>query len=455
MVQNSSPRALRVAIVGRPNVGKSTLFNRLAGQPLALVADQPGVTRDRKETTTTFFGIPVTLIDTAGLEERAHDTLMAQMQGQTKRAMDDADVILFLIDGYSGVIPDDFVLAKLVRKTGLPVILIANKCEGKRGKETLPDAYRLGLGAPLPFSAAHGEGLSDLASLLGEHEQAPSQGPAPEENSSDKPLALAILGRPNVGKSTLINRLIGDDRLLTGPTAGLTRDAIAIPWSYHNRKINLIDTAGLRRRGKVTDALEKMGAADSFRAVRFAHVVILVLDALQALEKQDALLAEHVLKEGRGLILALNKWDQVTAPDALLKKIQHKVDLILPQAKGVTCLPVSALTGKGLESLIEAAFAVEKKLNTRIPTADLNRWLAEALMNHTPPLVKGRRLKIKYITQIKTRPPTFILFGNQMESLPESYLRYLTNRLRETFDLWGIPLRLEGRSSKNPYASAP
>lgn len=452
MFKDSSSR-LRIAIIGRPNVGKSTLFNRLAGQRLALVADTPGVTRDRKEIETLFFGIPLTLIDTAGLEERSGDSMMHQMQTQTKRAVEEADVILFLMDGRAGVMPDDTVLAKWVRKTLLPVILIANKCEGNRGWESIHEAHRLGLGDPLPFSAAHGEGLSDLASLLGQY--APQQ-PMEEETEkpidyTSKPLELAILGRPNVGKSTLINRLIGDDRLLTGPEAGITRDAIGVIWSYQGREIKLIDTAGLRRQGKVIHDLEKMAVADSLKAVRFAHVVILVLEAQQALERQDALLAEHVLKEGRGLVVALNKWDQIKSPDLFLKEFKEKLEMILPQGKGVPCLPVSALKGMALESLIQAAFRVEILLNTRISTADLNRWLAEALINHTPPLINGRRLKVKYITQIKTRPPTFVLFGNQMEHLPESYLRYLTNRLRETFGLWGIPLRLQVRSSKNPY----
>lgn len=451
MPPSSFSSSLRVAIIGRPNVGKSTLLNRLAGRHFALVADVPGVTRDRKEIDTLFFGLPLTLIDTAGLEDQAQDTLTRHMHAQTKQAMEEADVILFVIDGRAGILPDDHALAKNVRKMGRPVILIANKCEGRHGGDALPEAYRLGLGDPLPFSAAHGQGLSDLASLLEKHMPQGERNDEEAPSSLTKPLDLAIVGRPNVGKSTLINRLIGQERLLTGPTAGVTRDAIGVAWSYQGRRLNLIDTAGLRRQGKIADDLEKLTRADSFNAVRFAPVVILVLEASQALEKQDALLAQHILKEGRGLVLALNKWDQINNPAAFLKEFTEKLEIILPQARGVPYCPVSALKGMGLDPLMQEVFRVEKRLNTRLSTADLNRWLAEALSVHTPPLVQGRRLKIKYITQIKTRPPTFVLFGNQMESLPDSYLRYLTNRLRETFHLWGIPLRLQVRSSKNPY----
>jgi GTPase len=475
LLGRSSRGRLTVALIGRPNVGKSTLFNRLLGKPKALVADTPGVTRDWKSGDTVFYGVPLTVLDTAGQEEKGDDILQPQIQAQTRELIQDADVVLWIVDGRTGLLPDDRAIAQKLRRlrSGNPVAVVVNKCEGHAGRDTLAEVYGIGFGDPFPISAIHGDGLMELVLFLDglwqtyypplpsleadaenrEYgETAENAEAADEAKEQERPLALAILGRPNVGKSTLVNQLLGEDRLLTGPQAGVTRDAIELPWSYRGKPIKLIDTAGLRKKGRITDELEKMAVRDSLQAVRFAHIVILVLDATQALEKQDLTLADHAIQEGRGLILAFNKWDQVKSPDRALDHLKERIETLLPQVKRLPFFTVSALTGRGLTALIKQAIRVQALLDTRVTTGALNRWLEEILENHTPPMVNGRRIKIKYITQVRMRPPTFALFGNQLDALAESYQRYLLNRLRETFHLWGIPLRLHLRNSKNPFA---
>ncbi len=465
-LSKSSRGSLKVALIGRPNVGKSTLFNRLLGKPKALVADIPGVTRDWKSGDTVFYGVPLTVLDTAGQEEKGDDILQPQIQAQTRELIRNADVVLWIVDGRTGLLADDKTIAQKLRRlrSGNPVGVVVNKCEGKAGRDTLAEVHGIGFGDPFPISAIHGDGLMELVTFLDglwqtyypplplEAAETSEETDEPEEREEqERPLALAILGRPNVGKSTLVNQLLGEERLLTGPQAGVTRDSIELPWSYRGKPIKLIDTAGLRKKGRITDELEKMAVRDSLQAVRFAHIVILVLDATQALEKQDLTLADHAIQEGRGLILAFNKWDQVSSPEATLNIFRERVEILLPQVKRLPFFTVSALQGKGLTALIKQAIRLQRLLDTRVTTGSLNRWLEEILTHHTPPMVNGRRIKLKYITQIKTRPPTFALFGNQLDALAESYQRYLLNRLREAFHLWGIPLRLQLHNSKNPY----
>jgi len=443
-----------LAIIGRPNVGKSTLFNRLVGKKLALVDDQPGVTRDRREGEAHLGDLDFIVIDTAGLEEAQEDTLAGRMRRQTEEALLDADAVIFVVDVRSGITPADRHFAQLVRRAGKPVILLANKAEGKLGMMEAQEAYALGLGDPIPFSAEHGEGLADLydaiREALPEHTAKPAED-LPDEDDPDRPLRIAVVGRPNAGKSTLINRLIGEERLLTGPEAGITRDSIGVEWTWHGRKVKLFDTAGMRKRSKVEDKLEKLSVADGLRAVRFAEVVILLLDATIPFEKQDLAILGVIEREGRAVIIALNKWDQVPNGQALLKRLADEAEHTLSNLRGVTVLPVSGLNGQGLDKMMQACFDAAEVWSRRIPTGKLNRWLEAMIEAHPPPAVSGRRIKIRYMTQPKSRPPYFAIFGNQLDELPDSYNRYLITGLRESFDLPGTPIRLSMRNSDNPY----
>jgi GTP-binding protein len=441
-----------VAIVGRPNVGKSTLFNRLVGQRIALVDDTPGVTRDRREGEGRLADLRFKTIDTAGLEDERGPGLAARMRRQTEQALVEADVALFLIDARAGVTPLDAHFAQWLRRGATPVLLVANKSEGKAGDAGAIEAFALGFGAPIALSAEHGEGLGELYEALRPYAEKAAEAPAAA--AAEKPLQLAIVGRPNVGKSTLANRLLGAERLLTGPEAGITRDAIAVDWAWEGRRVRLVDTAGLRRKAHVEEKLEKLSTADTLRAIRFAEVVVLVLDAAQGLEKQDLAIARMVEDEGRALVLAASKWDAVEDKPAALKRIGDRIDASLAQLQGVTLVPVSGLTGQGLGKLMEAVFRVHALWNKRLPTPRLNDWLAAVQERHPPPLVAGRRLKLRYMTQANIRPPTFALFTSKPSELPDSYRRYLVNLLRQDFDLPGVPIRMMLRKTgKNPYAA--
>ncbi|WP_282609617.1 ribosome biogenesis GTPase Der [Pelagibius sp. Alg239-R121] len=455
----------KVAIIGRPNVGKSTLFNRLVGKRLALVDDQPGVTRDRREGTAKLYDITFTVIDTAGLEEAFDDSLEARMRAQTEQAVEDADLAFLIIDARAGVTPMDEHFAKWLRRTPTPVFLLANKCEGRQGDSGLMDAYRLGLGEPVPMSAEHGLGMTDLYDVVDEHmkrweeERASLGGVASDDEMSDdeddvetRPLQLAIVGRPNVGKSTLINRLLGEDRLLTGPEAGITRDSIGVEWTYGDRPIKLFDTAGIRRRPRVQSKVEKLSVADSLRAIKFAQVVVLVLDADAALEKQDLTIARMVEEEGRALVLAVNKWDACRNRNDVIKDLRDRLERSLPQLTGVPVVTISALRGQNLDNLLKRVFDAYKVWNKRISTSALNRWLDAVTSAHPPPAPGGRRIRLKYMTQAKSRPPTFAIFCTKADDLPLSYGRYLENALRDDFDLYGTPIRLNFRKGDNPYA---
>jgi GTP-binding protein len=437
-----------VAILGRPNVGKSTLFNRLVGRRLALVDDTPGVTRDRREGEGRIADLSFRVVDTAGLEDAAPGSLAGRMQAQTERALADADVALLVIDAREGVTEIDRNFADWLRRSGKPVVLLANKAEGRVGLPVIGEAYRLGLGDPVPVSAEHGEGLAELYDRLAPF----SRSDEAEAAASEKALQLAIVGRPNVGKSTLINQLIGKDRVLTGPEAGITRDSIAVDWIWHGRRVRLIDTAGLRRKPRVEGKLEQLSVGDALRSIRFAETVVLVTDALQPLERQDLTIARLIEEEGRALVLALNKWDVVEEPTTFLKALRSRISTSLPQLHGVMMVPVSALTGFGLDELMKAIRAAGETWNRRVATGDLNRWLEETQQKHPPPLVAGRRLRLRYITQVNTRPPTFALFASKPGELPDSYRRYLVNALRRDFDLPGTPIRMMLRKGKNPYA---
>ena len=439
-----------VAILGRPNVGKSTLFNRLVGSRAALVDNTPGLTRDRREGAARIADLDFRAIDTAGLEEAAPDSLAGRMQAQTEQALADADVALLVIDAREGLNEDDRHFADWLRRSGKPVVLVANKTEGRATLSGVGEAYRLGLGDPVPISAEHGEGLAGLYERLAPFSRVIET----EDASGDataKPLHLAIVGRPNVGKSTLVNRLIGEERLLTGPEAGITRDAIAVDWDWRGRPIRLVDTAGMRRRPRVDGKIEQLSVADALRTIRFAETVVLVLDALQPLERQDLTIARLVADEGRALVLAATKWDAVPDRSAALKAMRERLPLSLPQLQGVRLVPVSGLTGFGFDALMEAVGAADAVWNRRIPTPELNRWLAVVQTRNPPPLVAGRRLRLRYITQVNVRPPTFALFASKPSELPDSYRRYLVNGLREAFDLPGTPIRLMLRRGKNPY----
>ena len=447
---------LKVAIIGRPNVGKSTLFNRLVGRKVAIVHDEPGVTRDRREAEAKLNDLKFLVVDTAGYEYSKQDSLEKRMWEQTHRAIEEADVSLFLFDARDGLQPYDEHLAQLVRMSGKPVVLLANKCEGKLQEDSIHEAYKLGLGEPIPFSAEHGLGLLDLYDALKEEaEKLPedvSDEEFAEETKNEKPIQLAIVGRPNVGKSTLVNALLNDERMLTGPEAGVTRDAITTAWTYMGRKINLVDTAGLRRQSRVSDSLEKMSAASTKHAAFMAQVVILVLDADAVLDKQDLTIARQVLEEGRALVIAVNKWDIANRREAL-QRLNDKLQTSLAQAEGVPTVTISALKKENLDKLMRAVFKVYDRWNIRIPTAPLNQWFADMIDKYPPPLGKNkRRIKLRYITQAKTRPPSFYIFSSNPEGLPDAYLAYLTNQLREAFDMRGIPIRITVRKTKNPYA---
>jgi len=437
-----------VAILGRPNVGKSTLFNRLVGRRLALVDDIPGVTRDRREGQGRIADLEFRVFDTAGLEDAAPGSLAGRMQAQTERALADADVALLVIDAREGITEVDRHFAGWLRRSGKPVVLLANKAEGRAALPAIGEAYRLGLGDPVPVSAEHGEGLADLYDCLAPF----SRSGETDAVGSDKPLQLAIVGRPNVGKSTLVNRLIGEDRLLTGPEAGITRDSIGVDWVWRGRALRLIDTAGLRRKPRVEGKLEQLSVSDALRSIRFAEAVILVSDALQPLERQDLTIARLVEDEGRALVLALNKWDAVEEPAAVMKSLRERISVSLPQLNGIAMVPVSGLTGFGLDDLMTAVLAASETWNRRVATGDLNRWLEGVQEKHPPPLVAGRRLRLRYITQVNTRPPTFALFASRPGELPDSYRRYLVNALRRDFDLPGTPIRMMLRKGQNPYA---
>ena len=440
-----------VAIVGRPNVGKSTLFNRLVGQRLALVDDMPGVTRDRREGDARLGDLRFRVFDTAGLEDISDDSLEARMRRQTERAVETADVALLLIDARAGITPTDRHFAQQLRRGRTPVLLIANKCEGRAGGPGLLEAYELGLGEPIAISAEHGEGLAELYDALAARTRAGAEATA---DAPPPPMQLAVVGRPNVGKSTLINRLIGEDRLLVGPEAGITRDAIGVPFQFGGRAIRLIDTAGMRRHARVSAKLEKLSVADTRRAINYAEIVVLVIDATIGLEKQDLGIAADVVEEGRGMVIAVNKWDAVTDPDATLRAIRDRLTFSLPQVRGIPVITISAREGRNLDTLMRAALALSEVWSKRVSTADINRWLEGALAQHPPPLVAGRPIRIRYATQIKSRPPTFALFVSKPRDLPESYLRYLAGSLRDSFELDGVPIRMVMRKGRNPYVSA-
>jgi GTP-binding protein len=446
-----------VAIVGRPNVGKSTLFNRLVGKKLALVDDQPGVTRDRREGEAKLLGLEFRVIDTAGYEDEDPHTLPGRMRAQTEAAVRDADAALFLIDAREGVTPLDEEISRWLRTGKTPVVVVANKAEAKVAEAGVLDAYRLGLGDPVPLSAEHGEGVVDLFEALRplvEESDGPHPDPLPQAGEGEGPLKIAIVGRPNAGKSTLVNSMIGEDRMITGPEAGITRDAITLDWEWQGRPVRIVDTAGLRKRAKVTEKLEKLSGADARRALEHAEVVILLLDATRGLEVQDLKIADLVIEEGRGLIIAINKWDVAENASSLFNGIKAALEEGLAQIKGIPVLTVSAKTGKGVDQLLGAAFELREQWARRIGTGELNRWFEGAVEANPPPAPGGKRIKLRYITQVKTRPPSFVIFGTRVDQLPESYRRYLLNSLRRELGLGPVPLRLTMRSPKNPFDKA-
>jgi len=440
-----------IAIVGRPNVGKSTLFNRLVGKRLALVDDLPGVTRDRRLGDARLGDLNFSIFDTAGLEESAPSSLAGRMVKQTQAAMQDADAIFFLMDARVGVTPTDRAFADLVRKSGKPTILIANKSEGKSGEAGALDAYALGLGDPVAISAEHGEGMSELydaiRAALPKHTAKAGEPRGPD---AEKPIRVAVVGRPNSGKSTLINRLLGEERLLTGPEAGITRDAIAVDLDWRGQKFLIHDTAGMRRRSRIEEKLEKLSVSDALQAIRFADVVVLLMDTTQSFEEQDLRIADLVEREGRALVLGVNKWDLNENRHAA-GKLRSEADHWLPQVKGVPVLALSGLTGEGLDRLMQAVAGAYEVWNKRVPTSALNRWFEDAIAANPPPAVSGRRLKLNYITQTKARPPSFVIFCTRADAVPDAYVRYLINDLRETFELPGVPIRVTLREKKNPF----
>jgi GTP-binding protein len=441
-----------VAIAGRPNVGKSTLFNRLAGRRAAIVSDTPGVTRDRKEADAMLRGRMVRLVDTAGLEESAPETLAGRMHASSATAVGQADLVVFVIDARAGLTEADRHFAQWLRRQDRPVLLVANKAEGRAGADALLDAFALGLGEPLPVSAEHGEGISNLMAEIAD--RLPPESAATEDDAAARPLKLAIVGRPNAGKSTLLNRLLGEERMITGPEPGLTRDAVAsLLVDDQGRRIELVDTAGLRRRARIEAPLEKLSVAAALGALKMAEVVVLTVDASEGeLHDQDLQLAKLIEREGRGAVLVLNKWDAVADRNATKRAITDRLERSLAQLHGIPVVTLSALTGAGIDALLPAVRRVYDVWNTRIPTGELNRWFEQALERHQAPLVSGRRLKLRYITQAKARPPTFVVFGTRAEQLPEDYQRYLVNSLRESFSLPGTPIRLQLRGTKNPFA---
>lgn len=442
-----------VAIIGRPNVGKSTLFNRLAGKRLALVDDQPGVTRDWREADAVVEGRSVRIVDTAGLEDADADSIEGRMRRQTEHALGQADVAVLLIDARAGLMPLDRHFAEWLRRQGIPTILAANKCEGRAAQSGLLEAFSLGFGEPLAISAEHGEGIGDLYDAIAEA-LPPREAGEEDEEEFEPALQLAILGRPNAGKSTLVNRLLGEDRMLTGPEPGLTRDAVASIWSWQGREVRLYDTAGLRRQAKVSGRVERMAAGDARRAMAYAQVVVLLIDATQPLEKQDLTIARQTIEEGRAIVIAANKWDLVKDTKATMRIIRDRLETSLTQVRGVPIVTLSALSGKGVNRLMPKVFEIYDKWQLRVPTGVLNRWLEEMTDRHPPPLGKaGRRVRLRYVTQAKARPPTFVFFSNLPDDLPAAYVRYLQNGLRDAFDLDGVPLRLQTRKQKNPYAN--
>jgi GTPase len=454
-----------VAIVGRPNVGKSMLFNRLAGRRLALVDDTPGVTRDRREATARLGNLTFTIIDTAGLEDAPSESLTGRMRAQTEAAVAAADAVFFVIDARAGVVPADRAFVNLLRRAGKPTVLVANKSEGRAGADRALEGYDLGLGQPVPVSAEHNEGLADLYDALREalpEQTAPDARADGEEDTDDdevaavteptRPMRIAVVGRPNAGKSTLINRLIGEERLLTGPEAGITRDAIAVPLVWQGRDFLVYDTAGMRRRSRIDTKLEKLSVGDALEAIRFAEVVILLMDAGAPFEEQDLRIADLVEREGRALVIGVNKWDLKEGDPGAAGRLRGEADHLLAQLKGVPTVAVSGLTGAGLDRLMQAVLDIHALWNKRIATNPLNRWLEATLAAHPPPAVSGRRLKLNYITQPKARPPSFVLFCTRADAVPDSYRRYLVNALREAFDLPGVPIRLTLREKANPYA---
>jgi GTP-binding protein len=462
-----------VAIVGRPNVGKSTLFNRLVGKKLALVDDTPGVTRDRRPGDAKLVDLRFTIIDTAGLEEAGADTLEGRMRAQTEAAIDEADLSLFVVDAKFGLTPLDKTLGEMLRRRGKPVVLVANKSEAKGSDGGFYDAYTLGLGEPVPISAEHGQGMIDLRDAIVEAIGEERAFPEPEDEAEtdvvlshsdeeedeefepeyddSKPLRVAIVGRPNAGKSTLINRFLGEDRLLTGPEAGITRDSISVEWDWRGRTIKMFDTAGMRKKARVQEKLEKLSVADTLRAVRFAETVVIVFDATIPFEKQDLQIVDFVLREGRAAVLAFNKWDLVEDQQAVLADLREKTERLLPQARGIRAVPISGQTGYGLDKLMQNIVDTDKVWNKRISTAKLNRWLDAVQTQHPPPAVSGRRLKLKYMTQVKARPPAFMISCTRPDALPESYIRYLTNGLRADFQMPGVPIRIHFKAGENPF----
>jgi GTP-binding protein len=468
--------AFTAAIIGRPNVGKSTLFNRLVGRKLALVDDTPGVTRDRRMHAARLFDLDFDVIDTAGFEDAAPETLPGRMRAQTEIAIGDADLVLFMVDARSGILPDDKTFADVVRRSGKPVVLVANKAEARGAGAGLLEAWELGLGEPIPISAEHGEGMPDLReaiiAALGEERALGEEDDTVEDAAADvlvgedvdpdveeepaydtsKPLRIAVVGRPNAGKSTLINALIGEERLLTGPEAGITRDSISVDWDWNGRRIRLFDTAGMRRKAKVQEKLEKLSVADGLRAIRFAEVVVIVLDATIPFEKQDLQIADLVVREGRAPVIAFSKWDLIEDRQQTLAALREMTERLLPQVRGIQAVPVSAETGRGLDKLMDAVIRTHQVWNRRVPTGRLNRWFEGIVTHHPPPAVAGRRLKVKYVTQAKTRPPGFVVSCSRPEAMPQSYVRYLANSLREVFDMPGVPIRIVLRGSENPFA---
>ena len=448
-----------VAIIGRPNVGKSTLFNRLIGKKLALVDDRPGVTRDRREGDADLLGLKFRLVDTAGFEEDDPQSLPGRMRAQTQAAVDGADVALFVIDARAGIVPLDEEIGRWLRGAKTPVIVLANKCEGRAAVESgLMEAYRLGFGDPIAFSAEHGEGLGELFSdLLPYIEREAIEDPEPDvDESDDAPLKLAIVGRPNAGKSTLVNKMLGEDRMITGPEAGITRDSITIDWTWPSpdgrlREVRLIDTAGLRKKSKVEDKLERLSAADTRHAIDFAEVVVLLLDATRGLEAQDLRIADQIFSEGRALVIALNKWDVAEQGSSLFQGVRAALEEGFSQVRGVPLLTVSAATGKGIDQLLQAAFETRAAWSQRVGTGALNRWFENAVEKNPPPAPGGKRIKLRYATQIKTRPPSFVIFGTRVDQLPESYRRYLVNGIRRELGFGAVPVRLTLRSPKNPF----
>lgn len=468
---------LKVAIIGRPNVGKSTMFNKLAGKQLAIVDDTPGVTRDWREAEGHLFDRDMLIIDTAGLEEAFDDSIQGRMRKQTEAALDRADVIIFVIDGREGVTPADEHFAAFLRRQKKPIILCANKCENMKAVQSgLGEAYGLGFGDPVAISAAHSNGLEELYHALTPHFPEENEEEeefiedraefanlddiegledfefTQEEDDPEKPIKIAIVGRPNVGKSTLLNAILEEQRVMTGPEAGITRDAITVDWQYEGRQFKLVDTAGLRRKSKIDDQIEKMAAEDSLRAIRLAQIVILVLDGNSYLEKQDLQIAQHVIEEGRALVIAVNKWDAVEDRSEALEGIKHKLGYALSQTKDIEFATISAIRGKNIDKLFFKALKTYETWNKRIGTGGLNRWIARMESQNPAPLVNGRHNRLKYITQIKTRPPTFALWVSRPKELPDSYKRYIINGLRRDFDIPSVPIRLLVRASKNPYA---